>query len=63
MEAMILAAGTGTRLKPLTDRIPKALIEVKGRPMLARVLDRLIEAGATRIIVNVHHHEKLLGSS
>jgi NDP-sugar pyrophosphorylase family protein len=62
MEAMILAAGTGTRLKPLTDRIPKALIEVKGRPMLARVLDRLIEAGATRIIVNVHHHENQIRS-
>lgn len=57
MEAMILAAGAGTRLQPLTDRIPKALIEVNGRPMLARVLDRLIEAGATRVIVNAHHHE------
>ncbi len=58
MEAMILAAGAGTRLKPITDRIPKALVEVNGRTMLARVLDRLTEAGATRVIVNTHHHEE-----
>ncbi len=55
---MILAAGAGTRLKPLTDRIPKALIEVGGRPMLARVLDRVIDAGASRVIVNAYHHEE-----
>lgn len=55
---MILAAGAGTRLRPITESIPKALVEVRGRPMLARVLDRLIEAGATRVIVNVHHHEE-----
>jgi NDP-sugar pyrophosphorylase family protein len=58
MEAMILAAGAGTRLRPLTDRTPKALIEVNGHPMLARVLDRLIEAEVSRVIVNVHHHEE-----
>ena len=58
MEAMILAAGAGTRLKPLTDRLPKALVEVNGRAMVARVLDRLIEAGASRVIVNTHHHEE-----
>jgi NDP-sugar pyrophosphorylase family protein len=58
MEAMILAAGAGTRLKPITDKIPKALVEVNGRPMLARVLDRLIEAGASRVVVNTHHHEE-----
>ena len=57
MEAMVLAAGAGTRLRPLTDRLPKALIEVAGRPLLAHVMDRLAEAGATRIIVNCHHHE------
>lgn len=54
---MILAAGAGTRLSPITDRIPKALVEVAGRPLLARVLDRLIEVGVTRVIVNMHHHE------
>jgi len=57
MEAMIFAAGAGTRLRPLTDRIPKALVEVNGRPMLKRVLDRLVDAGASRVIVNAHHHE------
>ena len=56
MEAMILAAGAGTRLKPITDSIPKALVEVNKRPMLGRVLDRVIDAGASRVIVNTHHH-------
>ena len=57
MEAMILAAGAGTRLRPITDRIPKALVELRGRPLLARVLDRLIEVGVTRVIVNTFHHD------
>ncbi|HEX6925858.1 MAG TPA: sugar phosphate nucleotidyltransferase [Longimicrobiaceae bacterium] len=55
MDAMILAAGLGTRLRPLTDRIPKALIEVGGMPILGRVAHRLIEAGADRLIINLHH--------
>jgi NDP-sugar pyrophosphorylase family protein len=57
MEAMILAAGAGTRLKPITDCTPKALVEVGGRPMLAHVLDRLVEVGVTRVVVNTHHHD------
>lgn len=52
---MILAAGEGTRLRPLTDRTPKALVEVGGVPMLERVARRLIEAGATRLVINVHY--------
>jgi NDP-sugar pyrophosphorylase family protein len=56
MEAMILAAGLGTRLRPLTYETPKALIEVGGTPMLERVARRLIDAGADRLIVNVHAH-------
>jgi NDP-sugar pyrophosphorylase family protein len=52
---MILAAGRGERLRPLTDRIPKALIEVGGVPMLERVAQRLIEAGAQRLIINLCH--------
>jgi len=56
MEAMVLAAGLGTRLRPLTDETPKALIPVGGRPLLAHVMDRLVAAGATRIVINTHHH-------
>jgi NDP-sugar pyrophosphorylase family protein len=56
MEAMILAAGTGTRLRPLTDRLPKALVSVRGRPLLAHVMDRLVAAGATRVVVNTCRH-------
>lgn len=56
MEAMILAAGRGTRLRPLTDQTPKALIAVGGRPLLAKAMDRLVKAGAKRIVVNTHHH-------
>lgn len=52
---MIFAAGLGTRLKPLTDRIPKALVEVGGHPLLDITIRRLIAAGATEIVVNVHH--------
>ncbi len=56
MEAMILAAGLGTRLRPLTNDIPKALVPVGDRPMLEHVARRLLDAGATRLVVNVHHH-------
>lgn len=53
---MILAAGLGARLAPLTDRMPKALIPVRGRPLLAHVVERLVAAGATRLIVNTSRH-------
>jgi N-acetyl-alpha-D-muramate 1-phosphate uridylyltransferase len=56
VDGMILAAGLGTRLRPLTDHTPKALVPVAGVPMLERIARRLIEAGADRLIVNVHHH-------
>lgn len=56
MDAMILAAGLGSRLRPITDHTPKALVEVDGVPMLERVALRLIDAGADRLIINVHHH-------
>jgi len=52
---MIFAAGLGTRLGPLGQATPKALIEIAGRTMLERAAARLVEAGATRIVVNVHH--------
>lgn len=52
---MIFAAGLGTRLKPLTDTMPKAMVPVGGQPLLRRVVARLKEAGAGRMVVNVHH--------
>jgi NDP-sugar pyrophosphorylase family protein len=56
MKAMILAAGFGTRLRPLTDKRPKALMPVANRPILAWCMDYLRNYGCTEIIVNAHHH-------
>lgn len=55
MQSMIFAAGLGTRLKPLTDRKPKALVRVGGKPLIEYVLKNLVAAGSKRIVVNVHH--------
>jgi mannose-1-phosphate guanylyltransferase len=55
LPVMVLAAGLGTRLRPLTDHRAKPLVPVGDRPALAHVLDRLRAAGATRIVVNAHH--------
>ena len=55
MKAMILAAGVGSRLRPLTDEIPKALVDVGGVPMIERVVRRLQAAGVTEIVVNLFH--------
>ena len=54
-QAMIFAAGLGTRLKPLTDTMPKALVSVGGQPLLWHVIMKLKAAGFERIVVNVHH--------
>lgn len=52
---MLFAAGLGTRLKPLTDTMPKALVRVGGKPLLDHVLDKLEASGFERVVINVHH--------
>ena len=54
-QAMIFAAGLGTRLKPITDTMPKALVPVGGEPLLHHVICKLRDAGYTHLVVNVHH--------
>ncbi|MBQ9357036.1 MAG: NTP transferase domain-containing protein [Prevotella sp.] len=54
-QAMIFAAGLGTRLKPLTDTMPKALVPVGGKPLIDIVVERLMAQGYTRFVVNIHH--------
>lgn len=58
--AMVLAAGLGTRMKPLTDDRPKALVHVRGRALIDHVLDRLVDAGVKRAVVNVHAFADML---
>ncbi len=60
MKAMIFAAGLGTRLKPLTDTMPKALVPLAGKPLLQWQVERLRDAGITDIIVNVHHFPDMI---
>jgi N-acetyl-alpha-D-muramate 1-phosphate uridylyltransferase len=60
MDAMILAAGLGTRLRPLTHDVPKALVPVAGVPVLDRVARNVVAAGADRIVVNVSPHAGMI---
>src|SRR5689334_23468820 len=60
VKAMVLAAGLGTRLRPLTDDRPKALVEVSGRTLLEITLSRLRAFGISQVIINVHHFADLM---
>jgi len=59
-KAMVLAAGYGTRLKPLTERMPKPLVPVAGKPMIEYTLDKLVAYGIEEVIVNVSHRKEQL---
>lgn len=63
VKAMVLAAGLGTRLRPLTDERPKALVEVGGRPLITYGLDLLRRYGITDVVVNLHWHGEALRSA
>ncbi|MBP5397234.1 MAG: nucleotidyltransferase family protein [Bacteroidales bacterium] len=60
MKAMVFAAGLGTRLKPLTDSRPKALVTVCGKPLLAHTLEKLCKAGFSQVVVNIHHFPQMM---
>ena len=60
MKAMVLAAGLGTRLRPLTDKRPKALVEIGGRTLLEITLSRLRDFGIREVIINVHHFAEMV---
>lgn len=55
MKAMVLCAGEGTRLRPLTDEVPKPLLPIEGKPLLLRQLDWLISNGVTEVVINLHY--------
>jgi mannose-1-phosphate guanylyltransferase len=60
LKALLLAAGLGTRLKPLTEVLPKCLMPINGQPLLGLWLERLCAAGISDIVVNLHHHAALV---
>ncbi len=60
MKAMIFAAGLGTRLKPVTEKIPKALVELGGVPMIERLITNLKAVGVIEIIINLHHYPEMI---
>lgn len=61
-DVMLLAAGLGTRMRPLTFDMPKALVEVAGKPLIDHVIDAVLAEGATRFVVNTHHKAEHLAA-
>jgi MurNAc alpha-1-phosphate uridylyltransferase len=57
---MVLAAGRGTRMRPVTDRLPKPLVEVAGQPLIDHAIDRLADAGVERVVVNLHYKGEMI---
>jgi len=62
IRALLLAAGLGTRLRPLTDNCPKCLVPIRGRPLLEHWLTTLYRSGIRNVLVNLHHHRELVQS-
>ncbi|HEX7966935.1 MAG TPA: nucleotidyltransferase family protein [Stellaceae bacterium] len=58
--AMVLAAGLGTRLRPITDRVPKPLVSIGGKALIDHAIDRLADAGVPRLVVNVHYKSEMI---
>jgi len=59
---MVLAAGLGTRLRPITDTIPKPLVEINGRSLIDHALDRLVRAGVEHVVVNTHYKAAMIAA-
>ena len=62
-KAMILAAGLGSRMRPITNRTPKPLVQVNGHALIDHAMDRLVEGGVTDVVVNLHYLGDKLNAS